>query len=651
VADILRRPDDDVLETTALGGFVRWLAAERGVEFADYDALWRWSVDDLEAFWAAVWDYFGVRGSYDTVLGSREMPGAQWFPGARLNYAEHMFGRPEDADRVAVIARSQTRGPAELTFGELADRVGRARAGLVRLGVGEGDRVVGYLPNIPEALIAFLACASLGAIWASCAPEFGARSVVDRFAQIEPTVLLAVSGYTYGAKAIDKTADLATIRAGLPTVRHVVEVPYGPDPIPDAVGWAVLLAEPGPLEFASLPFDHPLYVLFSSGTTGLPKAIVHGHGGILLEHYKSGACQLDLRAGDVFLWFTTTAWTMWNILLSGLLARAAIVLVDGNLQYPDVLAQFRIAAETGTTLMGTSPAYLMACRKAGVDPAAELDLSALRTLGITGSPLPAEGFDWLLERFGPELLVNSMSGGTDVCSGFVSGNPWLPVYRGELAGPCLGVDVSAFDPEGNEVVGELGELVIRQPMPSMPVQFWNDPGDERYRSSYFEVYPGVWRHGDWVVMSERRSFVISGRSDATLNRGGVRLGTAEFYAVVEDVPQVADSLVVHLEDAGGGPGRLLLFVALRDGAELDDALRAEIVGALRRDLSPRHVPDEIAVVPAVPRTLTGKKLETPIKRILRGSRPSEVISPDAVSDFAAVSAFAELAEPAAPARG
>src|SRR3954470_18984335 len=555
--------------TNGLDAYVGWLS-ERGHTFASYEELWQWSIDDLEGFWASVWDYFEVKGSYERVLGSRDMPGAEWFPGARLSYAEHMLGGPEDRDGPAVIAFSQTRDKISLTFGELADQVGRARAGLARLGVGHGDRVVGYLPNIPEALVAFLACASLGAVWASCAPEFGARSVVDRFSQIEPTVLLAVSGSTSGAKAIDKSADLATIRAGLPSVRHVVDVPYGPDPVPDALGWADLTAEPGPLEFAALPFDHPLYVLFSSGTTGLPKAIVHGHGGILLEHFKTGACQLDLRPGDVFLWSTTTAWTMWNILVSGLLARAAIVVVDGNLQYPDVLAQFRIAAETGATLMGTSPAYLMACRKAGVDPAVELDLSALRTLGITGSPLPAEGFDWLTERFGPRLLVNSMSGGTDVCSGFVAGNPWLPVYRGELAGPCLGVDVTAYDPDGNEVVGRLGELVIRKPMPSIPVRFWNDPGDERYRSSYFDVYPGVWRHGDWVTMSERRSFVISGRSDATLNRGGVRLGTAEFYAVVEDLPQVADSLVVHLEDDQGGPGRLLLFVALREGAELDD---------------------------------------------------------------------------------
>ncbi len=643
MTEVLRRPDDDVLDTTAIGTFVRWLATERGLDFPDYESLWRWSVTDLEGFWAAVWDHYGVRGTYDTVVGSTDMPGAQWFPGARLNYAEHLLDRPEDADRVAVIARSQTRGPQQLTFGELADRVARARTGLRALGVGEGDRVVGYLPNIPEAVVAFLACASLGAVWASCAPEFGARSVVDRFAQIEPTVLLAVSGYTYGAKQVDKSADVAAIRAGLPTLRHVVDVPYGPTAVPDALGWADLLAVHEPAQFAPVPFDHPLYVLFSSGTTGLPKAIVHGHGGILLEHLKSTACQLDLRPGDVFLWFTTTAWTMWNILVSGLAQRAAIVLVDGNPLHPDLLAQWRIAAETGATLLGTSPGYLMACRKAGVDPTAELDLSALRTLGITGAPLPGEGFDWVAERFGPRLLLNSMSGGTDVCSGFVSGNPWLPVYRGELSGPCLGVDVTAFDPAGNEVVGELGELVIRRPMPSMPVRFWNDPGDERYRASYFEVYPGIWRHGDWVTMSERRSFVISGRSDATLNRGGVRLGTAEFYAVVEDLPEVADSLVVHLEDDGGGPGRLLLFVALRAGAELDDALRGRISAALRRDLSPRHVPDAITVVPAVPRTLTGKKLETPIKRILRGSAPAEVISADAVSDFAAVSAFVALA--------
>lgn len=643
MSTVIRTPAADVLDTTSLGDYVRWLA-EHGRTVGSYDELWRWSIEDLPGFWASIWEHFGVRGTFDAVLGSREMPGAQWFPGATLNYAEHALGLPEDADSVAVIAYSQTRERSELTFGELADQVGRARAGLVRLGVGRGDRVVGFLPNIPEALVAFLACASLGAVWASCAPEFGARSVVDRFAQVEPTVLLAVGGYSYGAKEIDKSAEVAAIRAGLPTLRHVVAVPYGPQAVPDAVSWAELLAEPAPPAFDPVPFDHPLYVLFSSGTTGLPKAIVHGHGGILLEHLKTHAFQLDTRPGDRILWFTTTAWTMWNILVSGLLRRAAVVLVDGNPLHPDLLEQWRIAADAGVSLLGTSPAYLMACRKAGIEPARAVDLSGLRMLGITGSPLPDDGFDWATEQLGADVLVNSMSGGTDVCSGFVAGNPWLPVYRGELSGPCLGVDVTAFDPEGHEVVDAVGELVIRQPMPSMPVGFWNDADGERYRSSYFDVYPGVWRHGDWVTMTPHRSFVISGRSDATLNRGGVRLGTAEFYAVVEELPEVADSLVVHLEDAEGGPGRLLLFVALTGGATLDDALRGRIRTALRSELSPRHLPDAIEAVPAVPRTLTGKKLEKPIKQVLLGRPVAEVISADAVTDFAAVASFAPPSE-------
>ena len=638
---VLRTPPDDVLDTTGIGAYVRWLARERGREFADYEELWRWSVDDLEGFWASIWDHFGVRGTYDRVLGAREMPGAEWFPGTELNYAEHMFGLPEDADELAVLARSQTRGPVDLTFAELTDRVARARCGLRRLGVERGDRVAGFLPNIPEALIAFLACASLGAIWASCAPEFGARSVVDRFAQIEPTVLLCVAGYRYGDKDVD-AADVGDLRAGLESVRHVVGVDYGAFTVDGAdLTWDELLVGSEPLAFEPVPFDHPLYVLFSSGTTGLPKAIVHSHGGILLEHLKTHAIQLDSRPGDRVLWFTTTAWTMWNIVISALLRRAAVVLVDGNPLYPDLTAQWRIAEETGTTMLGTSPAYLMSCRKDGVRPARECDLSALRMLGITGAPLPEEGFDWAYEQLDDRVLVNSMSGGTDVCSGFVAGNPWLPVYRGELSGPCLGVDATAFDADGREVVGELGELVIREPMPSMPVRFWNDPDGERYRSSYFDMFPGVWRHGDWVVMAARRSFVISGRSDATLNRGGVRLGTAEFYSVVEDLPDVADSLVVHLEDDEGGAGRLLLFVAPVQGAELDDAMRDRIRTAVRRDLSPRHLPDLIAAVPAVPRTLTGKKLEAPIKQVLRGREPSEVISADAVQDFDAVQAFTE----------
>jgi acetoacetyl-CoA synthetase len=649
VSSVNRTPDAGVPDGTALGDYVRWLA-DRGHSFAGYEELWRWSIEDLEAFWTSIWEYFQVHGSRGRALGSRDMPGVQWFPGARLNYAEHMLGRPEDRDTVALIAYSQTRERSELTFGELAEQVGRARAGLRRLGVGRGDRVVAFVPNIPEALVAFLACASLGAIWASCAPEFGARSVVDRVAQIEPTVLIAVAGYTFGAKEIDKTAELAAIRAGLPTLRHVVGIGYGRHEVTDALPWSELLAEPGPGEldtgeFERVPFDHPLYVLFSSGTTGLPKAIVHGHGGILLEHLKLQAFHLDTRPGDRVLWFTTTAWAMWNITISALLRRATLVVVDGNPLHPDLRQQWRIAAEAGVSLLGTSPAYLMACRAAGIEPARVGDLSALRMLGITGSPLPGEGFDWATAELGDQVLVNSISGGTDPCSAFVGGNRWLPAYRGELSGPCLGVDVTAYDPAGNEIVGEVGELVVRRPMPSMPVGFWNDPGGERYRSSYFDVYPGVWRHGDWVTMSPHRSFVISGRSDATLNRGGVRLGTAEFYAVVEELPEITDSLVVHLEDRQGGPGSLLLFVATAPGTTLDDQLRDRIRAALRRELSPRHVPDAIEQVPAIPRTMTGKKLETPIKKILLGKPVSEVVSADAVTGFEAIAAFRASARP------
>ncbi|WP_226874641.1 acetoacetate--CoA ligase [Microbispora sitophila] len=643
---ILRRSDPDALSTTAIGEYVRWLADERGLAFADYDALWRWSITELEAFWASLWDHFGVRAHqpYERVLGSRTMPGAQWFPGAALNYAEHMLGdSATDAEALAVVAYSQTRDPMELTFAQLRDQVARARAGLRRLGVRRGDRVAAYLPNIPETLVAFLATASLGATWASCAPEFGVRSVIDRLSQIEPTVLLVVPGYVFGTKNVDKTGDVAAIRANLPTVRHVVAVPYGPHEIAgDVTRWEDALADTGPLDFEPVPFDHPLYILFSSGTTGLPKPIVHGHGGILLEHLKTHAFTLDTRPGDRVLWYTTTAWTMWNILVSGLLRRATLVLHDGNPLWPDLLAEWSLAAQARVTLLGTNPAYLMACRKDGLEPSRQLDLSALRMVGITGSPLPGEGFDWIGEQFADRVLVNSMSGGTDVCGGFVTGNPWLPVYRGEISGPCLGVDVTAFDPAGNEVVGELGELVVRQPMPSMPVRFWNDEDDRRYRSSYFDVYPGIWRHGDWVRFTERRSCVITGRSDATLNRGGVRLGTSEFYAVVEELPEIRDSLVVHCEDPGGGPGDLLLFVALTGGATLDDTLRMKIRTALRRELSPRHVPDTIEAVPAVPRTLTGKKLEAPIKQILRGRPVDEVINPDAVADYASIGSFIEF---------
>jgi acetoacetyl-CoA synthetase len=631
-------------QETQAAGYLDWLRETRGLALLGWDELWRWSVTDLEGFWGSLWDYFGVRSQapYERVLADARMPGAIWFPGARLNYAEHCLGGGEDDDRSAVLACSQTREPIRLTHAELRAQVARARAGLRRLGVGKGDRVVAYLPNIPETIVAYLATASLGAVWAACAPEFGAPSVLDRFGQLEPKVLLTVSGYTYGGQPVDRRAEVARIRAGLPGVEHVVYVHYGPDELPDALAWDDLLAESGPLEFAPVPFDHPLCVLFSSGTTGKPKAIVHGHGGILLEHLKSLALHWDLRAGDRLLWFTTTAWMMWQVLVSCLLVRASIVLLDGNPLHPDLRHQWRVAELTRATHFGSSPGYLMACRKEGVRPAEEFDLSALRHLPVAGSPLPATGFRWLHEQFGNTVLLNVGSGGTDVCTGLVQGSPLQPVWAGEMSGPALGVHAQSFDPQGNAVVGELGELVVTAAMPSMPVGLWgDDPGGSRYRATYFDTYPGVWRHGDWVRFSAAGSCVITGRSDATLNRGGVRLGTAEFYRVVEELPEIDDSLVVHLEDPAGGPGELLLFVVTRQ--PLDDAQRAKLKATIRSALSPRHVPDTIEAVPAIPYNRTGKKLEIPVKHILRGAAPDTVAAPGSLSDPTALDAFSGIA--------
>jgi acetoacetyl-CoA synthetase len=649
IGEVMWTPPADVRETTELGRFLDFVRDTRGPDLPGYDQLFAWSVSDLEGFWGAVWDFYGVRthAPYERVLASSEMPGAEWFRGARLNYAEHMLGTDADMGEVAVIARSQTRGPFELTFGDLREQVARARAGLQRLGVGSGDRVVAYLPNIPETVIAFLATASLGAVWSTCATEFGPRSVIDRFGIVEPKVLLAIAGYRYGDKRIDRRAEVAAVRAALPSLDHVIHVPYiggDEDTLPDALEWDELLAEGAELEFEPVPFGHPLYVLFSSGTTGLPKAIVHRHGGILIEHFKNLGLSWDLAPGDRLMWFTTTAWMMWNALVSALLLRSSIVAIDGNPLYPDLSAQWRLAGETRPTLMGAGPAFLMACRKAGIRPAEEFDLSSLTQLCAAGSPLPAEGFDWVYEQLGPDVLLNVGSGGTDVCCGIVQGSPLQPVYRGEISGRCLAVDSAAYDREGREVVGELGELVIRQPMPSMPAGFWNDPGDERFRDTYFDLYPGVWRFGDWIMFTERGSCVVSGRSDATLNRGGVRLGTGEFYAVVEDLDEVLDSLVVHLEDPEGGPGELILFVQLRDELELTDELRRSVAGALRAALSPRHVPDNVEAVPAIPRTMTGKKLELPVKRILQGTPAEQVASRDALADAGAIDAFIAYAD-------
>ena len=642
---VLWTPPPDVRETTEIGRYLAWLESERGLVFGDYDALQRWSVDDLTGFWASIWDFFEVKAEapYSAVLASDAMPGAVWFPDARLNFAEHLVGRDEDAEQVAIVAHSQTRDPVELTFAAFRDQVARARAGLRRLGVGPGDRVVAYLPNAPETLVAFAATASLGAVWASCAPELGPRSVVDRLGQLEPTVLLTVGGYGYRDRSVDRRSEVAEIREALPTLRHVVHVPYGEHVVPDAVSWDELLAETAALQFAPVPFDQPLFVLFSSGTTGKPKAIVHGHGGILLELSKAHALSWDLKPGGRLLWFSTTSWMMWNALVAALLVRSSVVMLDGDPTWPDPGWQWRVAEETRPTFMGVSPAFLVACRKAGLQPGRDHDLGSIRVFGTAGSPLPDDGYLYVYEQLGPDVLLVNGSGGTDVCSGIVGGSPLLPVYEGEISGRLLGVATEAFDFHGEPVVGELGELVITRPMPSMPVGLWGDADGSRYRSAYFDMFPGVWRQGDWVRFSERGSCVVSGRSDATLNRGGVRLGTGEFYGVIEELPQLTDSLVVHLEDAEGGPGELVLFVVLADGVELDDELWDTIERNLRHELSPRHVPDAIHAVPAIPRTLTGKKLETPVKQILRGTPADRVASRDALLDPAALDPFVALA--------
>ncbi len=545
------------------------------------------------------------------------MPGADWFPGASLNYAERLFDAALPGE-VAIVHASESQPLAELTWAELADQVARCAAGLRRLGVGRGDRVAAYMPNVPETVVAFLACASIGAVWSSCAPEFGTPTVVDRFKQIEPKVLIATEGYRYGGKDFDRRDRVADIVAAIPSIEHTVMVPSG---------WEELLSEPAELSFEPVPFDHPLWVLYSSGTTGLPKPIVQGQGGILLEHLKKARLHIDLAPGDRFFWFTTTGWMMWNFLIGGLLAGAAIVLYDGQ---PDPERLWEFAGEAGATTFGTSAGFIAASMKAGMEPS---PWEGLRSIGSTGSPLPAEGFEWIYERF-PDVWLFSTSGGTDLCTAFVGGCPLLPVYSGELQARCLGAAVEAWSPDGRPLTGEVGELVITQPMPSMPIYFWNDEGGERYRSSYFEMFPGVWRHGDWIKITDRGTAVIYGRSDSTINRGGVRMGTSEIYSAVEGVPDVLDSLVVDVDD------EMILFVVVRDS--LTDEVVAEIRRRVREHCSPRHVPDRIVQIPEVPRTLSNKKLEVPVKKILLGAAPESAASRDSLANPDALDWIAEF---------
>jgi acetoacetyl-CoA synthetase len=632
--EVLWRPNSDATKTSALGRFLSNAQSRTGHRFGDYEAAWLWSVSDLDTFWQLVWEHAGIIAHNEPteVLGRREMPFAQWFPGATLNYAEHAL-RDRGAT-VRVKARSQTREPCDLTGDELADLVGRAQLGLQALGVEAGDRVVGYLPNIPEALVTYLAAAGLGALWCSVPIEMGPRSVLDRVAQLHPAVLVCVDGYRWGERTVHRRDQVAEISAQLPGVR-VVEVSYldrRAQPPADVTAWADFTATPKAPTFEALPFDHPLVVLFSSGTTGLPKAIVHGHGGLLLEHAKALSLQMDLGPGDVGFWYTTTGWMVWNILVSGLVVGAAVVLFDGDPAWPDLGTQWAVAAETGATLFGTSAGYLSACSRSDLRPGEVYDLSALRELTSSGSPLSATASAWVYDAVKGDILLAPTSGGTDVCSGFVGGSSLTPVYAGEMSCRPLGVATESFDEFGKPLRGRPGELVVTLPMPSMPVAFWGDLDGSRYRAAYFDKYEGVWRHGDWIVHTDRGTWVITGRSDATLNRGGVRLGTAEFYGVLDSLPGVADSVVVHLEDTSGHGSLIALIVA---AGEPSEDLRAEIRGAIREQLSPRHVPDAIVFVSALPRNSNGKRLEVPLKRAAQGVPIEQAIDLTALADPAA----------------
>ncbi|MFL5626995.1 MAG: acetoacetate--CoA ligase, partial [Ktedonobacteraceae bacterium] len=588
---LLWEPSEQIKQQATLTRYMQWLEQSKGLSLHSQEELWQWSVDHLEDFWASIWDFFHIKASkpYKTVLVERKMPGAQWFSGAELNYAEHVFRNASSA-RPALLFQSERHPLTEVSWEELTQKVGSVANALRAMGVQRGDRVVAYMPNIPETLIAFLASASIGAIWSSCSPDFGTSSVIDRFKQIEPTILFAIDGYQYNGKAISRHAIVAEIQASLPTLKKTVLFPYlsddaSPEGLADTVLWHELLTVSSTLTFEQVPFDHPLWVLYSSGTTGLPKAIVQGHGGIILEHLKGIALGLDLKPEDRFFWFTTTGWMMWNLLIGGLLVGTTVLLYDGSPAYPNMGTLWKFAQDSGMTFFGTSAAYIASCMKAELEPGATYDLSKLRGLGSTGSPLPPEGFQWVYEHVKRDIWLASVSGGTDVCSAFVGGSILLPVHAGELQCRALGARVEAFDEQGHPISDEVGELVLTEPLPSMPLFFWNDPEGKHYHDSYFDMYPGVWRHGDWIKITPTGSAIIYGRSDSTINRSGIRMGSSEIYRVVEGLPEVLDSLIVGIERPGG-KYYMPLFVVLREGVVLDDALKARIKERLRSNISP-----------------------------------------------------------------
>jgi acetoacetyl-CoA synthetase len=647
--DLLWTPDAARLEHAELTRFMRWLATERHLHFADYEALRAWSVTAVEDFWVAIVEFFDIRFStpHRCVLEHRDMPGARWFPGARLNFAEHLLRRARPG--VPALHYAGEAVPLQqITWDALTEQVTRLAARLREFGVQPGDRVVSFMPNIPQTAVAFLAAASIGAVWSSCSTDFGVRSVLDRFQQIEPRVLFCVDGYRYGGRHFDRRDEAAQIIAALPTLAQVVHLRLldrdATPPVAAAHDWDALLAAPapGPLQFEQLAFDHPLWVVYSSGTTGLPKALVHGHGGITLELHKGLGLHCNLRPGSVMFFYTTSGWIMWNLLIGALVTGASAVIYDGNPASPDLDVLWRLASETGATLFGASPTYVGMMQKHQIVPRERYAYPALEGILLSGSPVTPESMQWLYEHVKADLWVTSQSGGTDICAGFVTGAAILPVYAGEIQVRGLGIDVQAFNDAGEPVIDEVGELVVCQPMPSMPLHFWNDPDMRRYRESYFGEFPGKWRHGDFFKVNSRGGCYIQGRSDSTLNRYGVRIGTAEIYRTVETVEGVADSLIVNL-DLPGGRFFMPMFIRLAPGYTLDEALTARINRALREQCSPRHVPDRIYAIDAVPYTLTGKKLEVPVRKILMGFDLAKAVSRDAMMNPAAIDTFIEFA--------
>ncbi|WP_086724773.1 acetoacetate--CoA ligase [Streptomyces carpinensis] len=639
--DLLWSPSRSTSENSNVAGFMRWLSEARGLSFSGYAQLWRWSTTDVPAFWSAVWEFYGLDSvsGYEEVLADPSMPGASWFPGARLNFAEQCFARATD-ERPALITVAEGGAPAETSWQQLRHQVAAVAAALRDMGVGPGDRVAGYLPNTAHAVVALLASAAVGAVWTVCSPDFGTPSVLARLQQAQPTVLVAADGYYYGGKEFDRRPAIVEIVDGLPTIRHLITVDYlyasstasSWSKRREVVQhpWSALLDTEEELGFADVPFDHPLWILWSSGTTGVPKGIVQGHGGIVVELLKALGLGADLRSDDRYFFHTSTSWMVWNFMVGGLLHGATIVLYDGSPTFPDVSGVWEVAEQTRATMVGVGAAYLVAGEKADAHPAAEIDLSALRSVLQTGSSLPGSTWRWVYDRLGSDVWLQSICGGTDICSVLAGGSPLLPVRVGRIQCPALGVALAAWNSLGQPVAGEQGELVVTAPLPSMPLCFVDDHENQRYLASYFDVYPGVWRHGDWVTVDPDLSVVVAGRSDSTLNRMGVRMGSADIYAVVEQLPQIADSLVIGVE-LPFGRYFMPLFVVLAEGEILDDALRESVVVSIRRELSPRHVPDVIVQIAAVPRTLTGKKLEVPVKRVMQGARAADVSAEGAIT--------------------